>query len=544
MSRPGTAGTADYRVTVRQSKQPTGTPWTRTQTLTIVATGLGLFLVFLDALIANVALPDIQRDFGVGESGLQWVVAAYSIGMAVFIMAGATAADRFGRRLLFLTSVSVFTLASVAAGLAPGLTALAVARAVQGVAAATVTVTSLALVSAAFPDDADRAKAIGLWTGVASVATALGPTIGGVLTESISWRAVFMVNVPVSLLVLALTLRYVTESREERARGFDWGGQLLFVVGVGALAYGLIQGQTVGWSSPEILTLLAVGAAGLVAFAWYELRTPQPMMDVRLFGHRTYAVAIATIFSAFFSAYGMLLVVTQYFQNVEAYSPERSGLLILPFSFTIMVLSPISGRLVARFGPLPVARIGQPLLVASLVVIALGMPVSVAVVAAGLFLCGAGVALLATPITALAMGSVPVDRAGMASGIMSAQRAIGSTFGFAALGSILAVWLGSTLSADLSEAVPDAEARQAIADRIVDEANPHAYAAEVGPGRPLPAPSPGQTEAIADAARGDFIEGCQVSVGVGAAVCAVTMVLLWTATRRDSGGDPPRRSGG
>ncbi|MEU3047054.1 DHA2 family efflux MFS transporter permease subunit [Streptomyces sp. NPDC006984] len=459
---------------MRQNEQPTGTPWTRTQTLTIVATGLGLFLVFLDfldALIANVALPDIQRDFGVGESGLQWVVAAYSIGMAVFIMAGATAADRFGRRLLFLTSVSVFTLASVAAGLAPGLTALAVARAVQGVAAATVTVTSLALVSAAFPDDADRAKAIGLWTGVASVATALGPTTGGVLTESISWRAVFMVNVPVSLLVLALTLRYVTESREEQPRGFDWG-QLLFVVGVGALAYGLIQGQNVGWSSPEILTLLAVGAAGLVAFAWYELRTPQPMMDVRLFGHRTYAVAIATIFSAFFSAYGMLLVVTQYFQNVEAYSPERSGLLILPFSFTIMVLSPISGRLVARFGPLPVARIGQPLLVASLVVIALGMPVSVAVVAAGLFLCGAGVALLATPITALAMGSVPVDRAGMASGIMSAQRAIGSTFGFAALGSILTVWLGNTLSADLSEAVPDAEARQAIADRIVDEANP------------------------------------------------------------------------
>ncbi|MEG3627614.1 DHA2 family efflux MFS transporter permease subunit [Streptomyces poriticola] len=528
---------------MRHSERPTRTRWTRTQVLTIVATGFGLFLVFLDALIANVALPDIQRDFGVGEAGLQWVVAAYSIGMAVFIMAGASAADRFGRRLLFVASVSVFTVASVAAGLAPGLTSLAIARAVQGIAAATVTVTSLALVSAAFPDDDERAKAIGLWTGVASVATALGPTIGGVLTENVSWRAVFMVNVPVGLLVLVLTLRYVAESREERPRGFDWGGQLLFVVAVGALAYGLIQGQDVGWASAEILTLLAVGGAGLLAFARYELRNPQPMMDVRLFGRRTYAVAIATMFSAFFSAYGMLLVVTQYFQNVEAYSPELAGLLILPFSFNIMLLSPIAGRLVARFGPLPIARIGQPLLVAALVIIALGMPVSPGVVAVGLFVCGAGVALLATPVTALAMSSVPVDRAGMASGIMSAQRAIGSTFGFAVLGSILAVWLGNTLSADLRQAVPDAGARQAIADQIIDEANPHAYAAEVGPGRPLPAPSPGQTEAIADAARQDFIEGCQVSVGVGAALCAVTMVLLWTATGRSPHGGSPGRPG-
>ncbi|MHC5705195.1 DHA2 family efflux MFS transporter permease subunit [Streptomyces tirandamycinicus] len=513
---------------MRHTKQRTGTAWTRTQVLTIVATGLGLFMVFLDALIANVALPDIQRDFGVGESGLQWVVAAYSIGMAVFIMAGATAADRFGRRRLYVAGVSVFTLASAAAGLAPGLLPMAVARAVQGIGAATVTVTSLALVSAAFPDDDERAKAIGLWTGVASVATALGPTVGGVLTESISWRAVFMVNVPVGALVLVLTLRHVAESRQETARGFDWPGQALFVVAVGSLAYGLIQGQKAGWTSSGILTLLAVGVVGLVVFARYEYRNPHPMMDVRLFRNRAYAVGIATIFSAFFSAYGMLLVVTQYFQNVEAYSPASAGLLILPFAFNIMLLSPIAGRLAARFGPLPVARSGQPLLVAGLTVIALGMPVSVAVVAAGLFLCGAGVALLVTPVTALAMNAVPVDRAGMASGIMSAQRAIGSTFGFAVLGSILAVWLGRTLGADLRQAVPDATARRAIADRIVQEANPYAYAAEIGPGRPLPGASPEQQHAIVEAATRDFIQGCQMSVGVAAALCAVTMVLLWT----------------
>ncbi|MEN3585709.1 DHA2 family efflux MFS transporter permease subunit [Streptomyces sp. ZYX-F-203] len=516
--------------------------WTRTQVLTVFTTGLGLSMVFLDALIANVALPDIQRDFGVGEAGLQWVVAAYSIGMAVFIMAGATTADRFGRRLLFLISVSVFTAASVAAGLAPSLTLLAIARAVQGIAAATVTVTSLALVSAAFDDAGERAKAIGLWTGVASFATALGPTVGGVLTETVSWRAVFMVNVPGGLAVLVLTLRHVVESRESRPRGFDWGGQLLFIVAIGALSYGLIEGQSAGWTSTLILTLLAVGAVGLVAFARYEYRHPDPMMDVRLFGRRVYAVGIVTILSAFFGAYGMLLIVTQYFQNIEGYTPEEAGLLILPFSFNIMLLSPISGRLVARYGSLRIARIGQPLLVAGLVVVIVGMPLALAVVAAGLFLCGAGVALLATPVTALAMSAVPSERAGMASGIMSAQRAIGSTFGFAVLGSILAVWLGSTLDDRLNDVVPDAEARQAIVDQIIDDANPRAYAAEVGPGRALPSPAPGQTEAIAEAAKQDFVQGCQVSIAFGAALCALTMVSLWRTTGVARGGSPERPS--
>ncbi|TLQ42196.1 DHA2 family efflux MFS transporter permease subunit [Streptomyces marianii] len=499
--------------------------------MTVATTALGISMVFLDALIANVALPDIQRDFGVGESGLQWVVAAYSIGMAASIMAGATAADRFGRRRLFAGSVTVFTVASVAAGLAPGLTALAIARTMQGIAAATVTVTSLALVSAAFRNDDERAQAIGLWIGVANVATASGPVIGGALTETFGWRAVFMVNVPVGALVLLLT-GYVAESREQRVRGFDMGGQVLFVVAVGALAYGLIQGQQLGWGSVEIVTLLTVGVGGCAVFAWYEYHRRDPMMDVRLFSRRAYAVGIVTLFSVFFSVYGMLLVITQYFQNVEGYSPQRAGLLILPLALTIMLLSPVAGRLSARSGPLVVARTGQPLLVVGLSVVAVGMPVSVGVVIAGLFLSGIGVALVATPVTALAMESVPADRSGMASGIISAQRAVGSTFGFAVLGSVLAVWLGHTLSDDLRQAVPDASARRAVADRIVQEANPHAYVAEIGPGRPLPAPSPGMREAIAAAAKQDFVQGCQISVGVGAAICAVPMVLLWTGARR------------
>jgi MFS family permease len=196
----------------------------RTQRITLVATGLGLFMIFLDALIVNVALPSIQADFAVGEEALQWAVAAYSLGMAVFIMTAATLADLHGRRRWYVIGIVVFTLASVVCGIAPSLEVLNIARGVQGVAAATVNVTSLALVSAVFPDPKQKAQAIGVWTAIANVGAAIGPTVGGVLVEQIGWRSIFLVNVPVGILVAFLSLRYVTESRDERPRQLDLSG--------------------------------------------------------------------------------------------------------------------------------------------------------------------------------------------------------------------------------------------------------------------------------------------------------------------------------
>src|SRR6188474_1495055 len=205
---------------------------TRTQKLTLAATGLGLFMIFLDALIVNVALPSIQRDFSVGEAGLQWVVAAYSLGMAIAIMSAGTLADLHGRRRIYLIGIALFTAASIACGLAPSLGVLNLARAVQGVAAATVNVTSLALVSAAFPDPKQKSWAIGIWTAIASTALAIGPTLGGFLVQRAGWRIIFLVNVPVGLAVLVLTRRFVQESRDERPRTFDLPGQLLFIAAV------------------------------------------------------------------------------------------------------------------------------------------------------------------------------------------------------------------------------------------------------------------------------------------------------------------------
>src|SRR5262245_20402590 len=239
---------------------------TGTQRFTLAATGLGLFMIFLDALIVNVALPSIQKEFAVGESGLQWVVTAYSLGMAVAIMSAGTLADIHGRRRLYFFGIALFTASSVVCGLARSIDVLNAARAIQGVAAATVNVTSLALVSSAFPDPKQKAWAIGIWTAIASTALAIGPTLSGILVQETGWRIIFLVNVPVGLVVLVLTRLFVEESRDPRPRTFDLRGQLLFIAAVGAFAFAVIEGPRAGWLSAEILGLFTFAAAAFGAF--------------------------------------------------------------------------------------------------------------------------------------------------------------------------------------------------------------------------------------------------------------------------------------
>ena len=249
---------------------------TRAQRGTLLATGLGLFMIFLDALIVNVALPEIQDDFGTGESGLQWVVTAYSLGMAVFMMTAATIADRWGRRRLYVTAIVVFVAASCACGLAPSLGVLIAARGVQGLAAATANVTSLALVSASFTDPAQRAKAIGIWTSIASAGLAIGPTAGGFLTQWFGWRSVFFANIPFAVLALLLTIRYVRDRMPAERRSPDLVGQVLYVVAIGAFAFAIIQGPQDGWTSPTILACATVFVVGIVVFARWEAAGTSP----------------------------------------------------------------------------------------------------------------------------------------------------------------------------------------------------------------------------------------------------------------------------
>lgn len=495
------------------------------QRRTLAATGLGLFMIFLDALIVNVGLPAIQADFRVGEAGLQWVVAAYSLGMAVFIMTSATLADMHGRRQVYVWGVAVFTLASIACGFAPSLEVLNVARGVQGAAAATVNVTSLALVSAAFPDPKQKARAIGIWAAIAGVSNAIGPTLGGFLVETVGWRAIFWVNGPVGILVIALTLMYVAESRDDRARTLDVPGQALFMIAVGAFAYAVIEGPHAGWTSTAILACFAVAIAAFLAFVHVERRAADPMMDLTLFRDGEYSVAIATVCVVLFTLYGMLLMTTQYLQNVRAFTPVQTGLLLLPFSVAMLVGAPLAGRLVGRLGTVTPIRAGLAVMMAGLVGLMLGMGGHPAVVALMLAVTGFGFALCLTPITTLAMTSVEPRRAGMASGIMSAQRAIGSTLGFAIMGSILSAWLAGTLDHALAPVLASAPERAAVARTMIADATPRAHVAEIAPaGRPVH-PDAAVAAAIRAAAEHDFITGIRVALSLAIVLLALVYVL-------------------
>jgi EmrB/QacA subfamily drug resistance transporter len=515
----------------------------KTQRFTLTATGLGLFMIFLDALIVNVALPAIQSDFRVGEAGLQWVVTAYSLGMAIAIMSSGTVADIYGHRKLYLAAIALFTVGSAACGMASSLGALNLARAVQGVAAATVNVTSLALVSAAFPDPKLKAWAIGIWAAIAGTAIAIGPTLGGFMVQQTGWRSIFMVNVPVGLVVLTLTWHFVTESRDERPRRFDILGQLLFMTAVGAFAFAVIEGPHAGWVSGEILALFVVAGAALAAFIFCERRSADPMMDLKLFRDRTYSLALITIFAVLFTNYGGLLVITQYLQNVRGFSPTDAGWLLFPFSASYMIGSLTAGKLVGVVGSRRLILLGLASQTVGLAVLIAGLQASTVAVITGLVLVG-GSALCLTPMTSLAMTAVPPQRAGMASGIMSAQRALGSTVGFAVLGSILAAVLTVTLSAHLANALSDPTERKEVVATIIRNANPRAYSAEIGPGRPIQHLDPATQKAILTAADSDFIEGIRFGLATALVFLALVLAAGFAWFPRAKGSQRGRRAWG
>lgn len=501
----------------------------------ITAAGLGLFLVFLDALVVNVALPDIQAAFDTGEAGLQWVVTAYSLGMAGVIMTAATLADRLGRRRTYLASVAVFVVGSAVAGAAPALGVLVAARAVQGVAAGAATVASLALLSATFPDTGTKARAIGIWTAIASVGTALGPSLGALLAD-VSWRLVFYVNVPVGIIALLLTLRFLDESRDPRPRSLDPLGQVLFIVSVSLFAFAVIDGQQDSFTSPEILASFAVAAVGSIWFVFHELRVAEPMMELGLFRNEPYTLAIVTVFTVLFAAYGTLLLVSQYLQNVREYSSLEAGAMLVPMAIAVMVGSPVAGHVVGRVGPRAPIVLGLASLTAGLLVIALGVSASVALIPIGMGAIGVGLGSTLTPTNSLAMTAVPEDRAGMASGIVSAQRAIGSTVGYAVFGTVLTISLSANLADDLEPVIPDASTRTSVADQIIAQADPTAMPAELGPARELVVSLPRERDEIVAIADDAFVSGIQLAFVLAAVfVLAVLVVDALRLPRRRTG---------
>ncbi len=323
----------------------------RTKILTLGAMCFALFMAMLDNTVVNVALPSIQLHFGSGVSGLQWIIDAYTLVFAAFMLTGGTLGDLYGRKRIFLIGLTVFTAGSLIAGLAPSLNALIAGRAIQGLGAAALLPGTLSILTQAFPDPKERAQAIGIWAGVSGMALAAGPIVGGALVDSLGWQSVFFLNIPIGIVAFIVALRVVRESRNPEGRHLDLPGQALAIIGLGTLTYALIEANHYGWTSALILGLFATAAIATGLFIWVELRSSSPMLDLSFFRNRTFAAAATVAGLVSFGMFGVFFFLTLFLQNVQGYSAFQMGLRSLPMTGAIIFTAPIAGNLAGRIGP-------------------------------------------------------------------------------------------------------------------------------------------------------------------------------------------------
>ncbi|HKP19715.1 MAG TPA: MFS transporter [Gaiellaceae bacterium] len=406
---------------------------------TLVAVSFGLFMIMLDNTVVNVALPSIRDDLGISISELEWVVNAYALTFGVLLLSGGKLADLLGRRRMFIAGLVVFTGASLWCGLAGGAGSLIAARTVQGVGAALMNPATLSIITATFPPR-QRGTAIGIWAGVSALSLAIGPVVGGVLTERISWSWIFFVNIPVGVLAIVAARVFIDETKDtSRERRLDLPGLLTSAGGLFALTYGLIETNTHPWGSARVLSLLAFGVVALAVFVVLESRQRLPMLDLSLFRNPTFAGANATMALVGVAMFGVFFYNSLFIQNVLGYSAIETGATFLPMTLLIMLVAPLAGRSVDRVGPRWLMTAGMTLLTGSLLLFAtLDASSTFWGILPGLLVGGVGMAITMAPTTAAAMGSVPVDKAGVGSAVINAMRQVGGSLGIAVMGTVVA----------------------------------------------------------------------------------------------------------
>ena len=443
----------------------------------LAATILGSSMAFLDGSVVGVALPAIQTALAASFGATQWVVNGYLLILGALILVGGAAGDRFGRRRMFILGIALFTAASIACGLAPGTTALITARAAQGIGGALLVPGSLAIVSAAFPES-ERGRAIGSWAGFSALTTALGPVLGGWLVDTLSWRTIFFINVPIGLATLLITFRHVPESRGDDADRVDWSGGLLATAGLGGLAYGLSAGPEAGWTEARVIAPLLGGLLLLAVFLRHEARSTAPMMPLELFRSRTFSGANAITLLLYFALGGTLFFLPFDLIAVHGYSATEAGAAFLPFTLIMGGLSRWSGGLLDRHGARTPLILGPLLTAAGYTLLVLpGTEGSYwTSFFPAMLVLGLGMAVSVAPLTTAVMSSVAEDRAGTASGINNATARIAGLLAVALLGVVATGVFGAALDARLS-AVP---MRPSIARAMREEA-PKLAAATVPP---------------------------------------------------------------
>ncbi len=398
---------------------------------------MSLFIVGLDVTVVNVALPAIGRELHAGLSGLQWTIDAYTLVLASFLVLAGSTADRIGRRRTFQIGLAIFTLGSLLCSVAPGLGWLVGFRMLQAIGGSMLNPVAMSIITNTFLDQKERARAIGVWGGVVGLSMALGPLLGGLLVEAVGWRSIFWINIPVGIAAIALTALFVPESRAPQARRPDPVGQLLVIVVLAGLVYGLIEGPGRGWTSGVILGCFAGAAAALLGLIAYEPRRDEPLIDVRFFRSAPFSGAVVIAICAFAALGGFLLVNTLYLQEVRGFSPLVAGLYTLPMAAMTAVCSPLSGRLVGSRGTRPSLVVaGLCISAAGLILTQLATTTATTVLLASYLFFGLGFGMVNAPITNSTVSGMPRSQAGVAAGVASTSRQIGSSLGVAVIGSV------------------------------------------------------------------------------------------------------------
>ncbi|HEY2565474.1 MAG TPA: MFS transporter [Acidimicrobiales bacterium] len=414
---------------------------------------MSLLIVGMDNTIVNVALPSIQRDFHASVSGLQWTVDAYLVVLASLLMLSGSMADRFGRRRTFQLGLVIFTLGSLLCSLAPGLVWLIVFRMIQAVGGSMLNPVAVSIIRNTFLDPKERAQALGAWGAVIGISLALGPVVGGILVHNVGWQSIFWVNIPVGVAAIALTARFVPESRADHPRRLDPIGQLLVIVFLASLTYSIIEGPQAGWGSAQIVGLFTLAVVSFGLLVWYERRRFEPLIDVRFFRSTPFSGATLIAVSAFAAFSGFLFLNTLYLQDVRGLSPLDAGLYTLPMAAMAILASPISGALVGRRGPrLPLVMSGCALAIGSVMLTGLTTTTSFTSLIIAYLIFGFGFGLVNPPITQTAVSGMPAAQAGVAAAVASTSRQVGQSLGVAVVGVAATSGLAGSLSAGLAQA--------------------------------------------------------------------------------------------
>jgi len=412
---------------------------------------MSLLLAGMDATIVNVSLPVIQKDLHASLAQLQWVLDAYTLVVASLLMLSGSMSDRYGRRLVFQIGMTLFCAGSLLCSLAQGIGELILFRAMQGLGASMLNPVAMSIVANVFPEPKDRARAVGVWGAVGGIAFALGPVLGGTLTQTVGWRSIFWINIPIGLAGIVLAAKFVPESKAARARRFDPVGQALVFVGLVSLTYSVIEGPRTGWSSPMIVGLFGLAAACAMFFLFYEPRRTDPLLDFRFFRSIPFSTAAILGLLAFSSFAGFLFLSAIYLQRARGFSALHTGLSMLPLAVMMFVCSLLSGRMVGRFGTRPsVLAAGTAFVLATLMLTRLNVVTPLGLLMLAFALFGVGLGMVNPAISNNAVAGMPLAQAGVAAAIASTSRQVGAALGVAVAGTVVSVSRAS--GADFTQA--------------------------------------------------------------------------------------------